>query len=444
MHRLLILGAGLVSRPIVRYFLEREGYHSTVASLYPADAEALVAGHPRGRAIGVDVLDDDQLEPLLLDAELVVSLVPYSMHARVARFAVQHGVHMITASYVQPEIQALDAEARRAGVTVLNELGLDPGLDHLSAMHLIDRIRSRGGRVESFSSCTGGLPAPEAADNPWRYKFSWSPRGALLAGRNAATYLEDGSEVRISGERLFEHGRPYEVEGLGSMEMYPNRDSTRYVALYGIEGVRTMLRGTLRYPGWCETMLALSRLGMLEVERRSWPAGTRWCEFLAGFLPSEPPSGAGSLRERLAARLELPADHAVIERFEWAGLLSDEQLPELDASPLDLLADLFQVRMRYRKRERDMVVMRHEIVARYDDHAERCVARLVAYGEPDGDSATSRTVSYPAAIAARLVLEGKLSAPGVHVPTRADIYRPILAELEGLGIAFEERFEREP
>lgn len=437
MHNVLILGAGLVSRPIVRYFLDAHDCRLIVASLDLSHAETLLDDHPSGEARQIDVSDPAQLEPLIREADLVISLVPYAFHVQVSRCAIRHGVNVITASYVAPEMRALDAEARAAGVTILNEVGLDPGLDHMSAMRLIDGIHDDGGTVVSFSSCCGGLPAPEAADNPWKYKFSWSPRGALLAGKLPARFLDDGRTVSIPGESLFAHSWPYAIDGVGPFEIYPNRDSLKYVEPYGLRDVRTMLRATVRYEGWCETMRIVTDLGLLDIERRTWEPTASFATLLDELLP-----GDGPLRERLARRYGLEPDSHVLERFEWAGLFSDEPLGANDDSRLDLLAARFESRMAYRDGERDMVVQRHELVSRGGTRGtRRYVSQLVAFGEPGGDSATARTVSLPAAVAGRLLLDGTLSMPGVQIPTSREIYQPILDGLEPFGIAFDERVE---
>ena len=440
MHKVLILGAGLVTRPIVRHLLDRKGTRVTVASLFLEDADRLVQRHPHGRAIAIDVCDRQQLEPLVQESDLVVSLVPYAFHVQVAKCAIRHRVHMVTASYVFPEMRALDAEARAAGVAILNEVGLDPGIDHMSAMRLIDCARDDGADIVEFVSCCGGLPSPEAADNPWKYKFSWSPRGALLAARLSARHLEKGRVVSIPSNALFDHARPYEIEGLGTFEIYPNRDSLRYADAYGLHEVDTMLRATLRYPGWAETMKALAGLRLLEVDEHDWPPGTTYAAFLEAYLPD----GPEPLKTRLAREIGLDEEHPVVARLEWAGLLADEPLTHDFASPLDVLADRFQQRMCYADGERDMVVLRHELLVQRDaGQDERWISLLVSYGETAGDSATSRTVSLPAAVAGELLLEGRVR-PGVHIPTEREIYEPILARLETMGITFREWSEPLP
>ena len=436
MHKVLVLGAGLVSRPIVRYFLDNDGFDVTVATLYVEDARELIGERTDAVAAAVDVTDLAQLERWVGSADLVVSLVPFHLHAEVAKVAIAKRVNMVTTSYVSPAMRDLDAAARDAGVLLLNECGLDPGLDHMSAMRVIDRVQRDGGKILSFESCTGGLPAPEAADNPWRYKFSWSPRGVLVAGTNAARYLGDGVVREVPGAELFDHFWPYEVHGLGRFEVYPNRDSMPYCEIYGLRDTESMLRGTIRYPGWSRAMKVVADLGLLTLEPRAWPAGATYADMTTIRLGD----GSGSPRERVARHFELPDDDNILERLSWAGLFDDEPLEQTHAAPIDLVAKHFEQRMRYAPGERDMVVMQHDFgVLLVDGRHERQQSQLIAYGDPAGFTATSRTVSWPAAIASRLVLERRLKLTGVQIPTQREIYEPLLAELESLGIVFRER-----
>jgi saccharopine dehydrogenase-like NADP-dependent oxidoreductase len=435
MKNILILGAGLVSRPIVRYLLEKTDRKVVVASRTVSKAEALVGDHPRGGAIPLIVDDEAALDALVADAAVVVSLLPYEHHVRVAKMAIRHGIHMVTTSYLSPEMQALDGEAREAGVALLNELGVDPGIDHMSAMEIIHGVQGAGGRVVHFSSCCGGLPAPDSNTNPWGYKFSWSPRGVVLAGRNAAKYVADGEVVEIDGPDLFSNVWPYEVEDLGMFEIYPNRDSTQYVELYGLEGISNMFRGTIRYPGWCRTLKAVADLGLLDLDERVWREGTTYRDVLQSILPR----ADGSLVERVASTLDMDPDDDVISRLEWAGLLSDRPIDDLTASPLDVFAARLLTIMPYLPGERDMIILRHQFVAEYPGRpTEEIVSLLVDYGVPGGDSSMSRTVSLPAAIATRMLLEGTIRVTGVHIPVQPEIYVPVLAELGELGIAFRE------
>jgi saccharopine dehydrogenase-like NADP-dependent oxidoreductase len=398
-------------------------------------AERLVQSHPRGEARQLDLDDAETLESYIREADIVVSLAPYNYHVRVATLAIQHAVHVVTTSYVSPEMRALDEPARAAGVLVLNEIGLDPGIDHMSTMQVVHRVRRTGGSIASFSSCCGGLPAPEANTNPWGYKFSWSPRGVLLAGRNAARYQSAGRIVDVPGPELFRHRWPYEVEDLGLYEIYPNRDSISYIDTYGLQGIRSMFRGTLRNPGWCETLGALADIGALDAREVDWAPGTTYADFFTSLLPD----GPGVLENRVAEAVGVGPDGDVLARLEWAGFLSRRALPGGPSSPLDILVHRMTERMPYGPGERDMIVLRHEFVAEWDDRpAEKIVSLLTDFGDPDGASAMARTVSLPAAVATRLLAEGDLDLTGVHVPVLPELYVPVLEELAEMGVKFRE------
>jgi saccharopine dehydrogenase-like NADP-dependent oxidoreductase len=367
------------------------------------------------------------------ESDLVVSLLPAAHHAAVARAAVSHRVPMITTSDVSEEMRLLDAEAQRQGVLLLSEIGLDPGIDHMSAARLLDELRLSGATVTHFSTCCGGLPAPDANDNPWGCKFSRSPRGVLLEGRDAARFLRAGEIVDIPGPEIFTHCWPIHVDEVGALEVHPNRDSLDHAPVYRLSGIANLFRGTIRYPGWCETLRALTELGLLDAEERPWPDAATWADLATRLLPP----GEGSVRARIARRLGIARVHSVLDRLEWAGLLSVEALPRSSASPLDLLCGRLQERMAYAPGERDMIVLRHDVVAeRAGREPEHVESLLVAYGERGGESAMARTVALPAAIAARLVLEEKTAATGVAVPVAREFYEPVLGELAEHGIRF--------
>jgi saccharopine dehydrogenase-like NADP-dependent oxidoreductase len=433
MKRVLLLGAGLVSRPLVAYLTNWPDVALTVGDLDPAKAAQILGG--RGRALTVSMDDGATVASLVAESDLVVSLLPSTLHVKVAKIAIAHRVPLITTSYVSAEMRALDGAARAAGVLVLNEIGLDPGLDHMSAMRAIRQVRSDGYRLLSFRSCCGGLPAPEANTNPWGYKFSWSPRGVLAAGLNAARWLEDERIIEVPGDALFTHVAAYDVADVGRFEVYPNRDATSYIATYGIEGVRTMFRGTLRYPGWCETWHALSRLGLLDPTFRTLRTGATYEQLMEDLAAP----GAGPVLERLAARAGIGVDGAVMERLRWAGLFSGRRLDGSTVAPIDALCARLAECLAYAPGERDMIVLRHEFGV-VDPHGRResRVSTLVAFGEPLGDSAMARTVSLPAAVAARLILDGRIALIGVRIPVDPGIYEPVLDALEPMGIAFRE------
>lgn len=436
MKTVLVLGAGLVSRPLIRYFLARDRFRLVVADLTADRAKASFGEHARARAIAVDAADPASLDAAMEGADLAVSLLPPPMHPKVAEAALRAGTDLVTTSYVSPAMQALDAAARKRGVLLMNEIGLDPGIDHMSALRAIRAARERGGRVVGFRSVCGGLPAPDnRLTNPWSYKFSWSPRGVLTAARNPARWLEDGRIVEVDRESLFSATVPFPIEGLGPFEIYPNRDSVTYVPRYELEGVSDMLRGTVRWHRWGETLGAAVRLGLLDPEARDWPPGTTWAAATASLLPV----GAGDLRLRVAARLGLPPDHEVLDRFAWAGFFAEEPLAAGARSPLDATCARLTEKLAYAPGERDMVILEHALtIEEADGVTSREVHRLVAFGEPFGDSAMSRTVALPAAVLARMRLEGALPRlAGVEIPVAPEVVGPVLEELEETGIRFE-------
>lgn len=437
--RILVLGAGLVTRPLVEYLLNQPDFHVTVASRTVRRAQALIGGRPNGRAVAFDIEQDPAgLDPLVADADLVISMLPYIHHVQVARACLRHRRHLVTTSYVRDEMRALDGPAREAGILFLNEIGLDPGIDHMSAMRVIHRVHQEGGQIKAFRSYCGGLPAPDANDNPLGYKFSWSPRGVVLAGRNDARYLENGRVVEVPNARLFATHFLLWVEGLGDLEAYPNRDSLPYIQLYGIPETEAMYRGTLRNVGWCDVMQKLNELGYFSLDERPDLPGKTFRQVMAELIgrPETP-----NLKADLAAHLNVSPVSGVMMALEWLGLLDDAPVPPR-TTLLDVLADRMLEKMAYREGERDMVVLVHEFRAVYPDREERITSTLIDFGIPGGDTAMARTVGYPAAIAARLILEGSLRLTGVHIPVLPEIYEPVLTELESLGIRVAERAER--
>ncbi len=452
MKRVLILGAGLVTGPMVRYLLDK-GYQVTVASRTVAKAKALVGDNPNGRAIAYDISKDSdksQLVDLVAQADLAVSMLPYVHHVTLAKECIRQGKPMVTTSYVSPAMRELDDAAKEVGIIILNEVGLDPGIDHMSAMQIIHRVQAAGGRVDGFMSYCGGLPAPEANDNPFGYKFSWSPRGVLLAARNAAHYLRDGQEINVAGRDLFRHYWLLGVEGLGQFEAYPNRDSVPYKKIYGIQDAGTMYRGTLRNLGWCNTMDRIVALGFLDETDRD-VSGQTYAQFMRGLLPAEASAGsdldldsAEGVKAAVAAHLGVGPDSDVIYNLAWLGLFDEKPVgaPEGRISPLDLLTRAMLERMGYAEGERDLIILVHQFETSYPQgKKEHVTSTLIAYGQPGGDTAMARTVSLPAAVAVDLILQGKITATGVFIPVRPELYGPIMAGLEELGIRCIEKVE---
>ena len=438
MKRILVLGAGMVSKPLVRYFLDQPDYYVKMASRTVSKAEKIIDSHKRGEAEALNVSDDAQLEKLVSESDVTVSLLPYTYHVKVAKLCIKHKKHLVTTSYVSDEMHKLDDKAKDAGVLLLNESGLDPGIDHMSAMRVIHDVESKGGKIVSFRSTTGALPSHEANTNPFGYKFSWSPRGVLLASRNPSKWLQDGKEVSYPGEQLFENYTLQDVPGIGTFENYPNRNSVPYKDIYGLKDADTVYRGTFRMTGWCETMRKIVALGWLTEESPEEFCGKTYGDltrYLIGVGQDE------NLPKATASFLGLEVYSTIIKRLEWLGLFGNEPLPEDKDNPLDYLNVLTLEKMSLDKKERDMIVMHHEFVAEYPSKKEYITSTLLDYGILNGDSAVARTVALPAAIAVKMILEGKIDITGTHIPVIPEIYNPILDELEEMDIKFDEKTE---
>lgn len=317
-------------------------------------------------------------------------------------------------------------------------MGVDPGIDHMSAMRVIHQVKDRGGKVVSFKSYCGGLPAPEANDNPFGYKFSWSPKGVLLAGKNDAKYLENGEIVEIPGRELFEHFWTLEIPSAGLFEGYPNRNCLGYIDLYGLKDVHTMFRGTLRNIGWCSIMRAIGKLGLLDDVEKPEYKGLTYKEFMAKLVGVD----TSNVKEGVAKFLGLDVDSPEINALDWLGLFSTEQIPDVPPAPIDILTDIMKRKMAYKEGERDMIILHHMFVADFKDHKENITSTMIDYGIPYGDSSMARTVSLPCAIGVKLILQDKIKARGVVIPVIPEVYKPVLKELETLNIKCKEKWTK--
>ena len=435
MKRVLILGAGLVVKPLLDDVLSLPDVEVHLATLNIERARQLVLDRGHATALEVNAAEETQLAPEVASANVVVSLLPADQHVRIAEFCLRFRVPLVTTSYISEEMRALDARARQGGILLLNEAGLDPGIDHITAVQVIRRVHREGGQIVSFASFCGGMPSPESNTNPWGYKFAWSPRGVVLAARNPVRYLAAGAMIERSFPDLFDSPQSLEVAGVGRLEAYPNRDCLRYLAPYGLAAVRDFFRGTLRYPGWCQTWRSLSNLGLLDTEPLDW-AGQSYGEFLNHYLGG----GRNGVVERLARRLGVHEDHDVIARLEWLGLLSDRPIPETHASPLDIITSRLQRKLRYHPGEHDLVVLLHRFTATRADGTLRTITKqLIISGDAGDESAMAKCVSYPAAIACRLLLDKQVDISGVQIPVDPQLTDPILLGLERRGLHIEER-----
>jgi len=436
MKRVLILGAGLVAGPIIRHLLSKD-YHLTLASNTPEHAIQIADGHRNATVINWSVDDEAELSNMVSESDVVVSLLPYIFHLKVAQQCLLHGKHLVTTSYVKPEMQALHEQAIEKDVLFLNEIGLDPGIDHMSAMRIIDHVHAKGGKIIDFYSICGALPAKESANNPLKYKFSWSPRGVLLAGNNNARYLKHGVEVDVPTQRLFRDTFSVEFNGVGQLVVYPNRDSIEYIDIYGIPEAQTVFRGTFRFPAWCESLDAMKKLQLLD-QTEHLTAGASYGAFIAKLNNLD----HKHLKQSLATFLGVSEDFVGIEALEWLGWLSDLKITEPLISAFDLTAEMMLSKMSLNEDDRDMVALQHSFLAEYPGGKREVIrSRMLDFGSPKTDTAIARTVSLPAAIAVEMILEGKIPVRGVYRPVVAGIYNPVLDALEGLGIKMEEEYD---
>jgi saccharopine dehydrogenase-like NADP-dependent oxidoreductase len=431
MKKVLILGAGMVVKPMVEYLLNN-GIELLIASPMKDRADELIGGNPLGSSLDWSMDDPGMLDKIVRQCDITVSLLPFRYHSEVASVCLSHGKSMVTTSYIQPEMAAMDEHVRKAGLLFLNEIGLDPGIDHMTAMRIIDHVHGMGGKVEEFYSLCGALPAPESADNPLKYKFSWSPKGVILASRNGAVYLKKGKKVVIDPVDLFKDRFIYNFPGAGDLEVYPNRDSVSYIGIYGIPETTTMYRGTFRFTGWCETLDAMKALGMLNDSISDY-SGMSY----AGFLAERSRVKPEKLKEGITDRFSVQVAGA----FEFLGLFSDETLQYMETSPFEITSDRMIKKMLLSDDERDMVVLQHVFLASFPDGKREVIkSSMLDFGSPSTNTSIARTVALPAAVAVKMMLDNKIDAKGVCRPVFPGIYNPVLDELKKLGIEMKEEY----
>jgi saccharopine dehydrogenase-like NADP-dependent oxidoreductase len=436
MKKVLILGAGMVVKPIVQYLLQK-GYALTLASRTKSKADKLINGHANGKSLEWTVDDEKTLDSLVESHDLTVSLLPYSYHVMVAKMCIKHKKNMLTTSYVQPAMRALDSEAREAGILILNEIGLDPGIDHMSAMRIIDKVHEDGGEVEAFYSFCGALVAPEVEKNPFNYKFSWAPKGVVMAGNNDGKYLRNGEINYVPTADLFKNPIQLSFPEIGELEVYPNRDSLPYIDLYGIPETKTIFRGTFRYDKWCEVLDSIKSLNLITYDKINLK-GMSYADFMAKMIGSE---SAANIKQKVSEKLNVTTSSNSIRAMEWLGLFSDEKMNRGENSPFDLISDLMIDKMMIKEDERDMVVLQHTFVAKYPGGKKEVIkSRMLDFGTLKTDTSIARTVALPAACGVEMLLEGKIQTIGVHIPVIPEIYNPILDQLESMDIRMIEEY----
>ncbi|HEY0030130.1 MAG TPA: saccharopine dehydrogenase C-terminal domain-containing protein [Bacteroidia bacterium] len=439
MKNILVIGAGRSASCLIKYLLDNsaaENWTVTVADVSLELVKQKTAGHANARAIAFDIHNDQQRAEEIQRADIVISMLPAFMHLEVAKDCVKYKKHLATASYVSKEMKDLDEDARGAGIILMNEIGLDPGIDHASAMKVIDHIHAEGGKLTSFKSYCGGLVAPESNDNPWGYKFSWNPRNVVLAGQGTAQLIENGCYKYIPYNRLFMQTTAVEVDGHGMFEAYANRDSLSYRKLYDLENIPTMLRGTLRMPGYCKAWNVFVKLGLTDDTYKIEASETlTYKQLVEAYLPA----GTESTKEKLIAFMGTEMDAETLSRIEWLGVFGDRKIRLADASPAQVLQDLLEEKWLLKENDKDMIVMQHQFKFNNKGKDREIISSLVVTGTDQVYTAMAKTVGLPLAITCKLILQGKIKARGVVIPTTKEIYDPVLAELEAYGVRFEEK-----
>jgi saccharopine dehydrogenase-like NADP-dependent oxidoreductase len=438
MRNILALGAGRSSSSLIRYLLDhamQNDWNVTVGDVSKKAAEEKINGHQRGTAIAFDINESTSSE-VIKNADVVVSLLPANLHPIVAIKCLDYGKHVLTASYVSDEMKAFNAEAKSKGLLFLNECGLDPGIDHMSAIQVIERIRKSGATVTSFESFTGGLIAPETApENPWRYKFTWNPRNVVMAGQSTAKYLQDGKYKYIPYQQLFRRTTAVHVPGFGDYEGYANRDSLKYLETYGLQSVKTMLRGTLRNKGFCSAWDIFVQLGCCDdTFEMEGVAEMTHESFINSFLNDVP---GATVQQKILKQFGQNLDREV-ESLSWLDLFTDTKVGLQRGTPAQVLEHILNKKWRLNPEDKDQIVMWHRFFYEYKGKQKQIQAYLVATGTDSTYTAMAQTVGLPLAIAAKLLINKKIHTRGVAIPITEEFYNPILSELKSCGIELSE------
>ncbi|HRN99065.1 MAG TPA: saccharopine dehydrogenase C-terminal domain-containing protein [Flavobacterium sp.] len=442
MRNILIIGAGRSASSLIKYLLEKsqaENLHLTIADLSRELALQKTGGHPHSTAVALDIFDPVSRRNHIEKADIVISMLPAHLHIEVARDCIVYKKHMVTASYISDAMQSLDAAAKENGLVFMNEIGLDPGIDHMSAMKVIDEIRDRGGKMILFESFCGGLVAPESDDNLWNYKFTWAPRNVVLAGSGgAAKFIQEGKYKYIPYQRLFRRTEFFEVDGFGRFEGYANRDSLKYRSVYGLDDVRTLYRGTIRRVGFSRAWNVFVQLGMTDdsyVIDNSETISYR--DFTNLFLPYHP---TDSVEIKLRLQLGLEQDDIIWDKLQELELFNPDKVVGIkNATPAQILEKILAEKWTLDPDNKDMIVMYHKFGYELNGRKQQIDSTMVCIGDDQTYTAMAKTVGLPVAMAALQILNGKIKTPGVQLPINREVYTPILKELEDYGVVFNEK-----
>lgn len=441
MKRILVIGAGRSSSNLIKYLLERAenfDWHVRVGDLDEQIARRKVGNHARGEAFSFNLSDKEALNKEVEQSDIVVSMLPATMHMDVVKACIFYGKNILTPSYIPAEMRSLSKEAEENGIIILCEMGVDPGIDHMSAMKIIHDIQASGGKIKSFKSYAGGLIAPESDNNPWNYKITWNPRNIVMAGAGGtAKFQENGQLKYIPYSRLFQDIERVEMEVEGNFDGYANRDSLTYKEAYGLHDIDTLLRGTLRKEGFCEAWGALISIGLTDEGFVIEGANTKtWFDLTSSFIQKF----SGDLKT--AVQLKFGFSDTILQKLEWLGIFEHEPLGISEGTPAQALQALIEKKWKLEEGDKDMIVMYHQFeYAIGDAHYER-TSSMVCIGDDTTYTAMSKTVGLPLAIAVKLILKGDLKLKGLQMPILPEIYEPVLNELEEFGVHFREKIDQ--
>lgn len=442
MQTILVAGAGKSSTYLIEYLLENASKNKWNVIVADGDAESIARKtnkHPFAEAAAVDITKKAEREALVKRADIVLSLMPPHLHILLAKDCLKFGKNLITSSYISDEMKSMDAAVKEAGLMFMCEMGLDPGIDHMTASKIINSVHKVAGRITAFRSYCGGLVAPESDNNPWHYKFSWNPKNIITAGVGGAHYLQNGKHVDTPYEKIFEQNKKIKIPGLNALAYYPNRDSLKYLETYDVPGIKTFLRATLRYPAFSRGWDAIIKLGLtaqddaIDADVQTYAA---WLRQKTNCKPK------GNLTKHIAGLLGIEENDKVMSMLEWLGLFGNDKLPAGKTTSADILLELLLDKWKMLPDDKDMVVMHHEIEYEHKGKSITLKSSMALQGEGGEHTAMARTVGMPMAILASLILTKKLQPPtGVLLPVMQSVYRPVLRELEYNGIVFTDEVE---
>jgi saccharopine dehydrogenase (NAD+, L-glutamate forming) len=442
MKNILLIGAGRSATSLIKYLLDKsesENLHLTIGDISIESAQKYTKGHPCATGIQLDVFNENQRQEAVKNSDLVISMLPARFHIEVAKDCIEFGKHLVTASYISKEMRGLDEAAKAKNLVFMNEIGLDPGIDHMSAMQVIDRIRDNGGEMILFESFTGGLVAPESDTNLWNYKFTWNPRNVVLAGQGgAAEFIQEGKYKYIPYHRLFRRTEIIEVDGYGKFEVYANRNSLQYQSVYGLKNILTLYRGTIRRVGFCKAWNMFVQLGMTD-DSYTIPnsEALSYREFVNLYLPYSP---SDSVELKLRHNLKIDQDDLMWEKLIELDIFNpNKKIGIKDATPAQALQKILMDKWALAPEDKDMIVMYHKFGYISNGKKKQIDSSMVLIGENQTYTAMAKTVGLPVAIAALKILNKEISKPGVHFPIEKAVYEPILKELTEHGIHFTEK-----